>query len=166
MDKGIKGVNGELELAIISSFPLLKEDADFMITSPDTENYNCIAWAYMYNDRWMWPGGVECSTLEGFHYWPNDEDSPLISSFIKAFEEKGYKVCDSWKHEDGFRKIALYEKDGVCTHAARELVGNKKTTGKWTSKLGKAHDIQHGTPFSIEGDYYGKAVCFMKQPFP
>lgn len=152
---------------IRSLFPKLKEDADFKLTSPATPNYNCIAWAYNIQNQWMWPGGSEAKNLDGFYYWPEGvEGGTNVHSFIKAFELKGYRICDSWEHEDGFRKIALYVKYGTteCTHASRELVANE-TCGKWTSKLGQEQDIQHGNPFSIEGKIYGIVHCIMKQPF-
>lgn len=152
-----------LKGAICQAFPNLKTDADFKISSPETPNYNCIAWAYSYEDRIMWPGGTECKKFDGFHFWPDDiEDSEEVLAFIKVFQLKGYEICDSWQHEESFQKIALYVKRGTteCTHAAREL-----RAGKWTSKLGDGNDIQHGTPFGLESDIYGVVYCFMKRLF-
>ena len=65
----------------------------------------------------------------------------------------------SWEQEEGYRRIALYVKEGTtkCTHASREL-----SSGKWTSKLGEFQDIRHGSPFSIEGLVYGRVYCIMK----
>lgn len=151
------------EAQIIKSFPGLEHDADFKITSRSTTDYNCIAWAYHYNDRWMWPGGQECKLFDGFHYWPDDvEDSTDVSAFIKAFEKSGYTLCDNCDFEEGYRKIALYVKPGTteCTHASRQL-----SNGKWTSKLGRLNDIQHGTPYTIEGYAYGVVHCVMKKEF-
>lgn len=152
-----------LKANIIEIFPRLSNDADFKVTSPQTPNYNCIAWAYHYQDRWMWPGGIECKNLDGFHYWPDGvEDTVDVIAFIKAFCLKGYEVCDTWEHENDYQKIALYVVPGTteCTHAAREL-----RSGKWTSKLGEWNDIQHGTPYTIEGELYGKVYCIMKRLF-
>lgn len=149
------------ETQIRRIFPNLQSDTDFKITSPRTPNYNCIAWAYHYNDRWMWPGGQEMKICDGFHYWPDDvEDSEDVTAFIKAFEKTGYTLCDNHDFEEGFRKIALYVvKDTTqCTHAARQL-----SNGKWTSKLGEFNDIQHGTPYTIEGKVYGEVYCIMKR---
>jgi len=149
------------EAQIKRYFPKLQSDKDFKITSPQTPNYNCIAWAYHYNDRWMWPGGQEMKICDGFLYWPDDvDDSEDVTAFIKAFEKTGYTLCDNPDFEEGFRKIALYVvKDTTqCTHAARQL-----SNGKWTSKLGELNDIQHGTPYTIEGQYYGEVYCIMKR---
>lgn len=151
------------EVQIIEVFPGLKNDPDFKITSPYNPDYNCIAWAYHYDNRWMWPGGVDKKTVDGFRFWPEGvEDTTDVAAFIEAFRKKGYEVCSNSEFEDGFRKIALYVKPGTteCTHAARQL-----RSGKWTSKLGRSQDIQHGTPYSIEGDVYGVVHCIMKVPF-
>ena len=66
------------------------------------------------------------------------------------------------REEDKYQKVALYvKKDSkTWTHAAREL-----RNGFWTSKLGQGYDIQHGTPFTIEGDSYGEVYCIMKRIF-
>lgn len=151
------------EAQIIAAFPGLKDDPDFKITSPSDPNYNCIAWAYHYNNRWMWPGGVEEKVMDGFHYWPDGiEDSTDVAAFIEAFRKTGYEICEDYGFEEGFRKIALYVKQGSseCTHAARQL-----NNGKWTSKLGDYHDIQHGTPYTLEGRVYGVVHCIMKRDY-
>lgn len=151
------------EAQILAWFPGLKDDPDFKITSPSNPDYNCIAWAYYYSNRWMWPGGVEEKVMDGFHYWPDGiADSTDVSAFIEAFNKKGFVICDNDSFEEGFRKIALYVNKGTteCTHAARQL-----NNGKWTSKLGSFHDIQHGTPYSLEGDKYGVVYCIMKRVF-
>ena len=149
------------ETQIKQLFPKLKSDHDFKVTSPYNPDYNCIAWAYHHDDRWMWPGGQELKICDGFHYWPDGvEDSSDVSAFIKAFEKTGYAICDNCDFEEGYRKIALYVKPGTteCTHASRQL-----SNGKWTSKLGYSNDIQHGSPYSIEGDVYGDVHCIMKR---
>jgi hypothetical protein len=154
---------------IINIFPNLKSDTDFTITSPATPLYNCIAWAYCKNDKWMWPKSNGVANLDGLQYWPEGiENSEDVSAFISAFMKKGYSICKSYEHEDGFQKIALYVQEGTtnCTHAALESVGTKKTCGKWKSKLGKENDIQHSTPYGLEGQDYGKVYCIMKRKFP
>ncbi len=47
---------------------------------------------------------------------------------------------------------------GLPTHAARQLA-----SGRWTSKLGKAEDIEHDL-HDLEGDLYGIVVLLMKRP--
>lgn len=61
-----------------------------------------------------------------------------MDCLIDAFKTKGYELFNSWEHEDGKQKVALYVKEGTrhWTHAAREL-----RSGFWTSKLGQGNDI-------------------------
>lgn len=145
---------------LISYFPNLEADGDFVITSPSTYDYNCIAWALGYNNKWLWPLDEDCDILDGVEYWPDGlprtED---IGNIIEAFKMEGYELCSNCNFEQGYTKVALYSIDCKATHAARQL-----DSGKWTSKLGPLNDITHGTPFSIEGDMYGKVHCIMKRP--
>ena len=151
----------EIKKTVINIFPKLAKDKDFEITSQESQNYNCIAWAYMLTNRWMWPNTGEHVFLDGVDYWPSDEILDCdVSHFIKAFELQGYSVCETCKFDPKYRQIALYVKANSteCTHAAREL-GN----GFWTSKLGPYVDIQHGTPYTIENKDYGEVYCFMRK---
>lgn len=144
---------------IIKAFPKLAEDGHFKITSPRDTNYNCIAWAFgMHKDRWMQP--FPPPYLDGVHYWwPEGIRKGLdINAYIEAFQVKGFKLCDNYELEEKVLKIALYvnPKNGNCSHAARQ-----KLCGTWMSKLGPQFDIEHGTPFTLEGDDYGKVYCCM-----
>jgi hypothetical protein len=153
----------EIKRILFSAFPKLINDKDFKVTSNDTPVYNCIAWAYKIDNRWMWPNTGEYPFLDGVHYWPSEEILDCnVNNFIDAFKLKGYECCDSCQFEYGYRKIALYVKPGSteCTHAAREL-----SNGCWTSKLGGFNDIQHGTAEAIENDDYGNVYCYMKKKF-
>ena len=158
-------MGGKFELTkeeVIEIFPSLVKDSSFQITSYSTPNYNCIAWAYHYNDRWMQYDGTGVG-LDGVWYWWPDgvEQSPLLEAYIKAFELKGYEVCKTGDFEEDYIKIALYiDSYNNCTHAARQ-----KRDGNWTSKLGKCNDIAHESPYSIEGDLYGKVACFLRKKF-
>lgn len=150
-------------LDVMHEFPGLEDDDDFLITSPDDPRYNCIAWAYQIKERWMWPpAGQPAPALDAVTYWPDENASTEVEQFVTAFRRKGYEKCDSPDFEDGYRKIALYVTPGTtkCTHAARQL-----SSGFWTSKLGQWYDIQHSTPQTIEGIWYGKVYCYMKRAF-
>jgi hypothetical protein len=57
--------------------------------------------------------------------------------------------------------VAFYGNNLLYTHAARQLSG-----GKWTSKLGKAEDIEHDTPDVVSGGLYGEVVAIMRRPSP
>lgn len=141
-------------------FPGLSDDDNFNITSDEDIKYNCIAWAFgLYKDRWM-----QFDTKPRFdgvwYWWPKGVDvSPSVFAYIEAFKSKGFELCDSFDLEVGYVKIALYVERGTenCTHASRQ-----KINGIWMSKLGRWHDIEHGSPFSIQGDAYGDVYCFMR----
>jgi hypothetical protein len=153
------GETTELKKSLINVFPGLADDPDFQITSKATDQYNCIAWAYKYDDRWMQYGANY--ELDGIVYWWPDgvKNSPYIDAYMDAFRLRGYETCENWQHEANYEKIALYiNENKECTHAARE-----KRTGKWTSKLGQSYDISHTNPYTIEGETYGKVACIMKR---
>jgi len=153
----------EVRRKLIQAFPKLIHDEEFKVTSKSDPSYNCIAWAYHIDNRWMWPNTGEYEFLDGIHFWPSEEIMDCnVQHFIEAFRLKGYEQCESSSFEIGYRKIALYVLSGttICTHAARQL-GN----GNWTSKLGEYNDIYHGTPEAIENDIYGNVFCFMKRKF-
>ena len=157
------GKNIDEERLIIAAFPELANDNHFLITSNSTPNYNCIAWAYNCNDRWMWPKTGNYQYIDGYHFWPDDEiQDESVEHFIEAFKLKGYEICDYGPFDLKYRRIALYVKHGTnqCTHASREL-----RNGFWTSKLGDKNDIQHESPFTIQGNSYGVVHCIMRMRF-
>jgi hypothetical protein len=135
-------------------FPKLAS-ASFRVTSDYDQGYNCIAWAAgVMHQRWWpledsdeayWPAGVVCeATLEAFQ---------------AAFATLGYAPCGNEEPEVGVEKIALFADAAARpTHAARQLAN-----GRWTSKLGKAEDIEHEL-HDLEGVLYGSVVLIMKRP--
>lgn len=146
------------EQNILTCIPSLRKNKEYKVTSPVTRDYNCIAWALGRTDFWYWPylGNTE---HEDDEYWPeNVPDNTLIESFVLAIKTEGFELCQEENVEEGYTKIVLYELNGNCTHASRLL-----PSGLWTSKMGPLHDIQHTSPYSIEGKIYGKVYCFMKR---
>ena len=133
---------------IFTTFPQLSDDG-YIVTSPPTDEYNCIAHVVYDVERWW-------SHLPGY-YWPGSR-TPYVSSLLSVLESEGFQVCDSTTPEEGFEKIAIYGKNGRWTHAAR-----LQSDGLWTSKLGVFEDIEHGTLESIEGDLYGVVVQVLRR---
>lgn len=129
---------------ILAKFPNLQ--AGFSITSPLTPNYNCIGWAANDDAHFWWPS----LTL----YWPIPHNSiPSVAIFEDAFAGLGYTLKgldDSF--DPNVEKVAIYVEPstGLVTHMARQLA-----TGRWTSKLGSAHDIEHLTVHCLNGVEYG-----------
>jgi len=131
-------------------FPGLTDD-NHRVSSPRDFRYNCIAWSAGDTTHW-WQPGV---------YWPvaATRDDHGIGALEEAFRSLGYEDCPDDRLEPGFEKVALYGSGFMYTHAARQL-----PSGKWTSKLGKAEDIEHHTPDDVSGGVYGEVVQFMRRP--
>lgn len=137
-----------VRIALVQLFPGLAQ-SPFEITSQPTPDYNCIAWAAGDTDNFVWPGV----------FWPAEMPRKVTrKSFVRFFEGIGYRVCANPDPEDGQEKIALYEHEGIPTHAARLLMD-----GRWSSKLGSEHDISHALD-ALNGHEYGEPVVFMKRP--
>lgn len=124
----------------------------FLVTSKPDESHNCIAYAAGVEDEWW-------SYRTGYK-WPAFR-SPLTNSLVAVFATQGYVKCKSPKLESRYKKVALYERNGIWTHAARQ-----EPNGKWKSKLGIDEDIEHDTPECLCGDYYGMLHCIMRKRIP
>jgi hypothetical protein len=138
-------------LRLVREFPGLAE-SPFEVTSEPDPNYNCIAWAAGDTEHFWWPGlGPGC-------FWPPSVPRATTRvAFVRAFQKIGYRPCTGPEPEDGFEKIALYELDGSPTHAAKLLAN-----GRWSSKLGRFHDISHSLD-GLNGQQYGEPVLFMRR---
>lgn len=126
------------------------EVSAFEITSNETEEYNCIAWAAHDTERWWWPGPDA--------YWPPGvHEEETLDAFEAAYATLGYERCVDGNLEEGLEKIAIYECTRVPTHAARQL-----PNGRWTSKLGALEDVEH-TIDDLRVVVYGKPARYMKR---
>ena len=141
-----------MSVVYFSQFPNSKIDP-FLVTSPQTTTYNCIAWAFGDNTRWYWPDP------SNIYYWPSNIPREInIDSFIKLFSSIGYKTCYDGVHEKGFEKVAIFiATKESATHVARQL-----ENGFWSSKLGPNIDVQHSIK-SMEGRDYGMVKIYMKR---
>ncbi len=130
-------------------FPRLTED-NHRQTSPPDVRYNCIAWSVGDTARWWQPG----------YYWPVEtgREDCWIGNLIEAFRELGYREGADESLEPGFEKVAVYASGIFYTHAARQLA-----SGKWTSKLGKAEDIEHDQPGDVAGGLDGEVADIMNR---
>jgi hypothetical protein len=139
---------------LIATFPRLANEG-YRITSPETDAYNCIAWAARRTDRWWWP--------DPDAYWPpGATQATTLAAFEEAYATLGYARCASGRFELRYEKVAIFaDGTGKPTHAARQL-----ESGRWTSKLGRAVDIEHATPDALAGRYYGAVALFMCRPRP
>src|SRR5579871_5278130 len=102
-------------------------------------------------DRWWWPDPL------GAGYWPNGiARTETQEAFVAAYATVGFAPTTDDSLQPGVEKIAVYAKGGKPTHAARQL-----PSGRWTSKLGRAEDIEHDLS-ALAGDVYG-TVAFILQ---
>jgi hypothetical protein len=127
------------------------------VTSLETTEYNCIAWAAEENDRVWWPDSLNIG------YWPDGvAREETLDAFIAAYATLEYEPCADGVLEPGFQKIVIYSHSGKPTHAARQL-----PSGLWTSKLGRWFDIEHDTPEKVvrfpQCGGYGQPIQFMKR---
>ncbi|MEH2242059.1 DUF7689 domain-containing protein [Nostoc sp.] len=127
----------------------------YKLTSPDTTEYNCVAWAAENAQNWWWPD------TQYEEYWPPGVPrEETLEAFQQAFATLGYEICQNDVLEEGFQKIAIYvDSNKVPRHVARQL-----PNGQWTSKLGQDEDIEHNNLQGLTGQPgYGEIACIMKR---
>ncbi len=126
----------------------------YRVTSPVSRDYNCIAWAAGDTTHWWWPDPDNDAI-----FWPAGVALvETLDAFVAAFATLGYAPCSGDELENGFEKVALFAKQGLPTHAARQL-----PSGRWTSKLGWREDIEHDL-HAVSGDLYGTVMLLLKRP--
>lgn len=137
------------------TLPDLVEGVSFEFTSPVDLNYNCLAWALSYNNRyldrgngcfWAWP---DCSpeTAEGWACVCKHHQFELVPDGDIGFTP-------------GIEKVVILRNDVGDLHAARQ-----SRDGKWKSKLGWGPDIDHIDLRALERAY-GKIVIVLQKPRP
>jgi hypothetical protein len=138
---------------ILALFPRLRIDS-FRVTSTNDPGYNCVAWAAGVTDDWWWPLENPAEA-----YWPDSAPRVrTLEAFRAAFVALGYEVCQGEGLESACEKVALFADDfDRPTHVARQL-----PTGRWTSKLGRAEDIEHDL-HDLEGELYGRVALLMER---
>jgi hypothetical protein len=141
---------------LLALFPRL-HGATFRITSPPDDGYNCMSWCAEDVAHWWWPLGDHPEL-----YWPDGVAKEVtVAAFQAAFATLGFADCPSEHLEAGTEKIAIFAKHGtVPTHGARQL-----PSGLWTSKFGKAEDVEHPLR-ELEGDLYGTVALVLGRPRP
>ena len=127
----------------------------FRITSPADPTYNCIAWAAGDTTDWWWP----LDDVRRFYWPPGVPREVTLAAFASALMTVGYVQAGDESSETEFEKVAVFaDSAGIPTHAARQL-----PSGRWSSKLGQAEDIEHELR-ALEGDVYGKVALILRRP--
>lgn len=153
---------------LISGFSELAADPSFKINSPESKEYNCIAWAMGFDDRWVDPEDADYIHKK---WWPEGVERSLEPEvLISAFKKLGFERCEDGCYVSDFDKVALYkgryynkltglfEEKIVWTHAAK-IVGNNL----YHSKIGESFDIYHSGRDLFRGTMYGTVYSYMQR---
>lgn len=136
-------------------FPNLRP-SEYEITSEESEEYNCLAWAAANDQSKHWEPSVG-------YYWPDANREHSIAGWIRALRHLDFAPCTDGALEAGFEKLAIYADGDMPTHVARQL-----QDGRWSSKIGVGwEDIAH-TLDALTGNPtpdlpYGFVVQFLKR---
>lgn len=137
---------------IREALPDLVEGVSFGFTSPVDLNYNCLAWALSYDNRYL-DKGNGC-------YWPWEDCSPdTAEGWACVCQHHGFTVVTDSDigFTPGIEKVAILRNDAGELHATRQ-----RSDGKWKSKLGWGPDIDHDDLKSIERVYGGVVIVLQK----
>lgn len=139
--------------------------SDHSWSSPETKQYNCIAYAVGDSQRWWQPLRLDQRRLvPPYYYWPKGAvpGDYSLANYIRAYRTLGYTTCAMNSDlEEGFAKVVLFELEGRATHAAKQL-----ENGDWSSKAGGFQDFCHATPDAVAGGEYGKIAVYMRRQLP
>jgi hypothetical protein len=122
--------------------------------------YNCFAFAIGDKSRFWWP---DCP----LSYWPRKNAPGTVDEIARVLREDfDYEDCLTGEFEDGVKKIAIFEKNGVATHVALQPSSRR---GVWKSKMGYNINMEHELRAieTLTGDNpdtqgYGLVVKFMQ----
>ena len=124
----------------------------FTITSPETPQHNCVAWALGDTMHW-WEGD------EDYLWLDNIDFDNTLATLQRFFHILGFEPIDNPNFQNGVEKIALFSNNSIdCTHVAKQLPSNI-----WTSKLGISHDVTHTLSAMEKGIYGDVAMILQKQ---
>lgn len=152
MDYNTHSARESLTRADVFGAPL-EQDENFILTSPTTYIYNCIAFALGMQDRW-----VDSADLP-WHWWPPVNKGWAESDLIAAFRFFGFEECgmdDSFQSD--YDKVALYHNEDGWTHAARVVAD-----GVYHSKFGASYDGTHSSGDVLQAQY-GSVFVIMRRP--
>ena len=154
---GHKGPDYPLE-----NFPQLNP-GNRILTSPVSEEYNCIAWAVEFDNKQYWPDSTPDIISEPAVEWPEEiPNEETVEAFVAFPQLFGYELCDGPEFEDGFLNIVIFVNHrDEPTHACRQV----PSKGTWTSKMGwDGVDINIDDLSRIEGPlFYGTAKVYMRK---
>ncbi len=125
-------------------------------------DYNCLSWAVERTDAFLDPQ----KRSVGYDWPPGVEREWTVTACTRVLAHYGYSErCTDESFEDEYVKVAMYvDKDGLPTHFARQIQGDK-----WTSKLGDLIDVVHDDLKCLAGhdfQHYGTVAHYFKKKAP
>jgi len=134
----------------INCFPNLEED-DAILSSPETEDYNCISWTGGITSYWEWP------PYEGSLYYSPDS----LIAFDNFYASKGLTRTGATADNSVVDLWAMFDISGNqldYSHASIRKGANTNAHGyDWESKCGPLDRIFHPR-YSLVGRDYGHVV--------
>jgi hypothetical protein len=122
------------------------------ISSPETGDYNCLAWALNDNSKWY-------ESEDDYCWFDKIDRDNKLSTIQKIFEQIGFNLTRNSEYQVDIERVALFSTDNIdCSHLARQIGKNV-----WTSKLGSSYDVNH-TLRAIEDGIYGNPILFLERP--
>lgn len=126
--------------------------------SPQTIDYNCLAFAAGETTRW-WEPYVIPPTQPGV-FWPSEvRPDNGVDDWVAALATVGFMPCADGSLDPQLVKVAILGVGDTAEHATRQLAN-----GRWVSKLGGLEDIEHDTPEAVGGADYGEVLRFLCRP--
>jgi hypothetical protein len=84
-----------MSISLELRYPNLRSSG-YLLTSPKTPNYNCVAWAAGETNRPWWPIPYDTAP----YYWPlGEQDDESLEVFIECFKSLGYEICNDENFE-------------------------------------------------------------------
>lgn len=132
-------------------------DGTCEVTSSQTEDYNCLAFAAGVTNAW-WEPYVIPPKEPGLYWPPGVHPDDRVQDWAAALATCGFVECADGTLDAALVKVVIYGRDGRATHAARQL-----RNGRWTSKLGRLEDVAHTSVDALGGGDYGDPVLFLSR---
>ena len=153
-------MTAEEEWQLTVLFPGLR-NSTFKITSSPDFTYNCVAWVIGITNEWWEPRYREGT-------WPDHiPQERTVAAAILALANVSYEECGDGRIEENVEKVAIYGARDQFLHVAKQL-----PSGRWSSKLGRAWDIEHElealtSTANLGGPVqYGEVVAYMRREQP
>lgn len=135
-------------------FPNLRENYNWFLRSGQTPRYNCIGWSLSTDMDKIWPDIREQDS------WPVTlPRNETFENFAAMYRLCGFVPVSNGNYEMNKEKVVIYIKNGLVSHASRQLA-----SGAWTTKMGGGVDAEHATPEVLEGCGYGSVEGFFVRP--